>query len=95
MYCSASRTAQSNTTQAITLEYVKWRCGPRASQMPSSGSRQIVSTCSMNIPQRRHTRLDPAQPLGADEHHPDDLAAHVELELLGAAFPPRTGLDAS
>ena len=32
--------ARSMATQAMTLEWVKWRRGPRTSQMPSSGSRQ-------------------------------------------------------
>jgi hypothetical protein len=41
---SAIIAARSNATQAITLECVKcWR-PPRTSQMPSSGSRHIVST---------------------------------------------------
>jgi hypothetical protein len=39
--------------------------------------------------------LDPARHLGADEHHPDDLAVHVELELLGSRVPAADGLDAS
>jgi hypothetical protein len=44
--CSAVRTAHSNTTHAITFQCVTRRRGPRVSQMPSSGSRQIVWTRS-------------------------------------------------
>ncbi len=36
------RTARSNATQAITFEWVKWRRGPRTSQMPLSGSSPTV-----------------------------------------------------
>ena len=35
---STAWTPRSNATQAITFECVKWRRGPRTSQMPSSGS---------------------------------------------------------
>ena len=37
--------ARSNATHAITFECVKWRLGPRTSQMPSSGSRHSRSSC--------------------------------------------------
>ena len=40
---SAIRIARSNATQAITFECTKWRRGPRTSQMPSSGRRQVDS----------------------------------------------------
>ena len=68
----------------MTLEYVKWRRGPRVSQMPSSGSRQIVSTCSTTVRQRGQSRssIRPSA-LGADERDADHLAVDVELELLG------------
>ena len=43
-WCScASRTARSKATQAMTFEWVKWRRGPRTSQIPSSGSSQTSS----------------------------------------------------
>ena len=41
--CSALATARSKATQAITLEWTNCRRGPRTSQMPSSGSRQMRS----------------------------------------------------
>ena len=45
---SALLIARSKATQAITLEWVKCSRPPRTSQMPSSGSLQIVSRCSSN-----------------------------------------------
>ena len=42
---SIERTARSNATQAITFEWVKCFRPPRTSQMPSSGSRHMVSRC--------------------------------------------------
>ena len=41
---SMVRTARSTATQAMTLEWVKCRRGPRTSQMPSSGSSQWSAT---------------------------------------------------
>ena len=48
--CSTALTARSNATQAITLEWVKCRRGPRTSQMPSSGFSQTVSRKSSSTP---------------------------------------------
>ena len=39
----------------MTLEWVKWRRGPLTSQMPSSGSRQMLPTCSTSACQRAHS----------------------------------------
>ena len=47
-YSSTVRMARSMATHAITLEWVKWRRGPRTSQIPSSGSRQPVSRNSIS-----------------------------------------------
>ena len=43
---STMRTHRSTATQAMTLECTKWRRGPRTSQIPSSGSRHTLRTCS-------------------------------------------------
>ena len=48
-------TVRSSATQHITLEWVKWRRGPRTSQMPSSGWDQFRSSQCMNL------RLPPAR----------------------------------
>ena len=45
---SAERTARSNATHAMTLEWVKCLRPPRTSQMPSSGWSQIFSRCVTN-----------------------------------------------
>jgi hypothetical protein len=42
-------------------------------------------------PARPQPLLDPAARLGPDEHHPDDLAVDVELELLGSRVPDADG----
>ena len=44
---SAIFAARSNATQAMTFDWVKCRCGPRISQMPSSGCCQTRSRCSI------------------------------------------------
>jgi uncharacterized protein YfaS (alpha-2-macroglobulin family) len=41
---SASRMARSRATQHMTLECVKWRGSSRTSQIPASGSRQMLQT---------------------------------------------------
>ncbi len=51
--------ARSMATQAITLEWVKWRRGPRTSQIPSSGSRQPSRRKSMRDSWNAHVGLVP------------------------------------
>ena len=56
---------------------------PRVSQIPSSGSRQIVSTCSTTVRQRGQNRCSILPSASsADERDAHHLAVHVELELL-------------
>ena len=90
--CSAIFTARSNATHAITFDCVKWRCGPRISQMPSSGSCQTRSRCSIIAGEQlarlrvvRREVLRSAREPGLDAASSAasrDLAEHVELELL-------------
>ena len=74
--------ARSTATQAITLEWVKWRRGPRTSQMPSSGSFQPDSmnpSARAEVPGRpRRLASGPARLVQGSEH----LAVDVELVLL-------------
>ena len=86
------RTARSTATQAMTLEWVKCRRGPRTSQMPSSGSSQLsgdeVDQCDLQVPGRRAQRAPgPTRLVQRREH----LAVDVELELArgGVADPHR------
>ena len=58
----ASRTARSNATQAITFECVKWRVGPRTSQMPgvlAGASRPRASRAACVSATRRCRRRAP------------------------------------
>ena len=65
-YSSAVLMARSMATQAITLEWVKWRRGPRTSQMPSSGSRHPSPRNSINESWNSHAGLSLGSPAGSD-----------------------------
>ena len=83
-YSSTVLMARSMATQAMTLEWVKWRRGPRTSQMPSSGSRQPVSRNSISA--RCSSQAGPpsgSSRLGRLVEGRHDLAVDVELELPG------------
>ena len=90
------RTARSKATQAITFECVKWRSGPRTSQIPASGWRQPSSSHS-----RRCVRSD--QPNGefrcrepsSGRPRPSIRRRHRAGAGLDAALPMRTGLDSA
>ena len=93
--CSAIFAARSNATHAITFDWVKWRCGPRISQMPSSGSCQTRSRCSIIAGSSSPVcgwwagRCAVAAEPGFDrgERGVGDLPEHVELELLARFVP--------
>ena len=94
---SAGRRGRT-TTQAITLECVKWRRGPRTSQIPSSGSRQMrLEVLDDRQPARPQRAGDPCRAALtlAGVCTSIDFAVDVELELLGGArCRSRTGLRA-
>ena len=81
--CSSTiRTARSNATHAITFECVKWRRGPRTSQIPSSGSRQTASRRSSRRRQSAQASSSGGEPGRARlVERVEDLAVDVELEL--------------
>ena len=85
---------RSNATQAITLEWAKCD-GPPHLPEPSSGSRQCRSR-NRATSAGTTKRLSVVHPGVAREiERVDDLAVHVELELVAAAFPIRTGAEFS
>ena len=86
------RTARSTATQAMTLEWVKCRRGPRTSQMPSSGCSQWSATNSTSAACRSQAESLSALPAPhASYRAREDLAVHVQLELArgGVAHPHR------
>src|SRR5436190_16628111 len=92
--CSTVFTARSAATQAMTLEWVKCRRGPRTSQMPSSGRSHAVSTKATKASSRRHPGFLRLQAEAAGlVHHIEHLAIDIELELAGGrvADPHRAG----
>ena len=81
--CSSTiRTPRSNATHAITFEWVKWRRGPRTSQIPSSGSRQTRLEELEQAPAERPGVVQRRQARRARlVERVEDLAVDVELEL--------------
>ena len=77
------RTARSNATHASTFECVKWRRGPRTSQMPSSGWSHAPSRKSSSVRCSDHAWSSAIEAVHARlMQHVHHLAVHVELELL-------------
>ena len=75
--------ARSSATQAITLEWVKCRRGPRISQMPSSGSRQFDSRNSSRACWRSQAGSSLSRPMWRPRCRVSmHLAVDVELELV-------------
>ena len=90
---SIAFTARSNATQHMTFECVKWRRGPRTSQMPSSGSRQPVSSHSKSLRAIAHASSDALEAARRREvQRVDDLAVDVELELVRRVVSDANGL---
>ena len=70
----------------MTFEWVKWRRGPRTSQIPSSCSRQPDSSQSKILLARRQASSEAPSPWRrALVERLDDLAVDVELELVRRA----------
>ena len=80
----------------MTFEWLKCLAPPRTSQMPSSGSRQMVSRW-------RTSACSSVQLVGVlsqtgaagDIERVNHFAEHVELQLLTASLPTRTGFAPS
>ena len=79
---SCERTARSNATHAITFEWVKWRSGPRTSQMPVSCCRHPSSSQSSSFRISDQTLSSAGAPCDAQlVDRVEDLAVDIELEL--------------
>ena len=87
------RTARSNATQAITLECVKCRFGPRTSQIPASFFRQPSSSHASSLLDQRPAKRRPSSPARGLIRGVEHLAVDIELKLGRAALPIRTGRD--
>ena len=94
---SMVRTARSTATQAMTLEWVKCRRGPRTSQMPSSGSSQCVGhelhQRRLQVPGRRARARCP--PVHASYSAEMTSPYTSSWNWPDAALPTRTGAEPS
>ena len=84
---------RSNATHAITFECVKWRRGPRTSQIPSSGSRQRRLEVREQLPRRAPTPSSSGRQAAPARlvEHVEHLAVDVELELRAGAVADPNG----
>jgi hypothetical protein len=88
--------ARSSATQAMTFECVKWRFGPRTSQMPWSGCRHSFSRKRMSASWSRQVSSLDSSPLTRATCIASITSPYTSSwSCREAALPMRTGAELS
>jgi len=86
----------AKATQAMTLEWVKCRRGPRTSQIPSSGCCQTVSRKPTTARSRSHAACSGSSPTRRERYIASSNSPYTSSwNCLYAPLPTRTGRDPS